>query len=120
MLRAGGGRGEGFGGGGGGGVAGGGGLYGGARGGRGGGGEGGEDEAALGDTGVRDLECGGPHDRVTVEEDVDVDGARAFGNSPDAAQGALDFLDTRQQLQGKERRLGLQHQIQEPALIGII
>src|SRR5689334_20046790 len=75
-----------------------------------------EGEAAFGEPGVRDYEIRSPDDEIREQENVDVDGARAFGDGAPAPELLLYLASPPQQLQRKEVGLGFRNQVEKPAL----
>ena len=77
-----------------------------------------QDEAALGDARVRHLERVGADHAVTVEEDVDVDRARAVSLARAPPHPGLDPLHGGEEVGRLERGGALQREIQETGLVG--
>jgi len=74
-------------------------------------------EAALMHARVRHREPRRLNFGPAVQQDVDVDGPRALGDTALAAQFTLDALDPGEQHPRKEVGLDLDHQVEEPGLL---
>ena len=66
------------------------------------------------------LEVRGVDGVVAVEEDVEVDEARALGECLFAAHLRLDLAEDGQELRGGEIGLRLEHCVQEPGLLEVV
>src|SRR5579883_2979954 len=77
-------------------------------------------EAALGHARVRDLKLGCRDGGAAVEQDIDIDRARALRNTAHAAELALDAARGAEELPREELRFGLRDEVQEPALLRVI
>ena len=79
-----------------------------------------EDEVSQKHAGMWDLEIGSGDGVVAVEEDVQVDQARAFGEGFFAAHLRFDVAECREELRGREIGLRFEDGVEEPGLIEII
>ncbi len=79
--------------------------------------QGNEDEAAIGEARVGNDEFGSADDARSVEEDVDIDGARAHGHAATAAERPLDLLQAAEKLERHQGGFGRDGAVQEGALI---
>ena len=79
-----------------------------------------EDEGALGEARVGDLETGLGDDEIAVEKDVEVEGARAIGNGGGAiaAEFALDGEEGGEEIAGSKRGFEGEGGVEEERLIG--
>jgi len=76
-----------------------------------------QDEAALAHSRMRNLQLLRSDDEVSEQENIDVDGARAFRYSALATHSQFDGLKAREQEPGEKLRLHFHHEVQKPGLI---
>jgi hypothetical protein len=67
---------------------------------------------------MRNLERRRRHHRISIQQDIDVDGARPLGRQAAAAKLGFDFGRAVQQLQREQVRLGFRNLVQKPMLAG--
>ena len=79
-----------------------------------------EDEGALGEARMRDFETGQAEDEIAVEENVEVEGARAVAHAGGAvaAELALDEENGAQQFERRESGFKSDDGVEEAGLIG--
>ena len=75
-----------------------------------------EDKAALGEARMRDDEVAGADDGAGVEEDVNVEGARAVVKAQAAAELVFDGLSGVEKLQRKKKSFGGNAAVEKPRL----
>src|SRR5437667_3839691 len=75
-----------------------------------------QDEPPLRQPLVRDGQCRGARDDIVIEQDINVNRARALAPARPAAHRALDRLDRFEQPQRRQLRISLRHAVDKPRL----
>src|SRR5271157_4516629 len=82
--------------------------------------QGSKDEAAIQHAGMGDLQLGSGDGFVVVEEDVEINEARAFGEGFLAAHGGFDGVELLQEIERGQNSLRFEGGVEEPGLFEII
>jgi len=79
-----------------------------------------EDEVALEHTWMRHLEVRLGDDSFVVEEDVQVDEARALGEGLAASHVRFDAAESSKKFAGREASFGAEGGVEEPGLVEVV
>ena len=83
-------------------------------------GEGDEDELAVQQAGVGDLQVGGGDGLVAIYKDIDVEEAGALGEGFRAAELVFDGAESMEERERREVGFGLKGAVEEPGLVEVV